>query len=907
MIDRAPSSTAFVRWPADHQGAQARPAIEQLGGKGNSLAALSATMPVPAWFALTPAAFSASATPELLAALAAGTAGVEALGSLRPSEDVCAELRAALSTLCGEVGYVAVRSSAADEDSAQLSFAGQLESYLFVTPDKVPERVADVWRSAFSERVMAYRREHKVSGAGGAPAVIVQCMIDADVSGVAFSVDPVSAKRDVAVVGALYGLGTALVSGDCDADTYRVDGEGAVVERDIVAKVSAHRAKPGSGDGVFAEPVPEVLAQQPALDDDQIRRVAALARKAQLHFGAPQDIEWAIKGDQLWLLQSRPITSLGGAENEGGLRCLWDNSNIAESYGGVTTPLTFSFARHAYDGAYRQFCRLMRIPEATISAHDEMFSHMLGLIHGRVYYNLLNWYRMLALLPGYSLNRGFMEQMMGVKEGLPQGILATPKPASLSARIRDGLNVAGVTAAFAGHYVALPRRTAAFFLWLHETLGPGRPDYEAARPDELAATYRRLEQRLLNRWDAPLINDLFAMIFFGLLRGLCARWCGDCEGTLQNSLVSGGGEMISAQPAQLVLVMAREAAPHPELVAALCDAPLSEALRAVEQAPRVVQLYHEYLDKFGDRTTDELKLESPTLYDDPLMLLRSVGRLAQRVAQSPGDDTLGAADQTLRREAEQRIAKNLRGNPLRRAIFSWVLRNARERIVARENLRFERTRLFGRVRSIFAELGRKFQRAGILADAGDIFYLEVEEALGFVEGTATCADLGALAALRKTEFERYRSMPAPPDRFETRGMVNHSPLLPAAIAGPGPAPSDAERLTGLGCCPGIVRGQVRVVFDPRNSSLRFGEILVAERTDPGWVMLFPSAAGLLVERGSLLSHSAIVAREMRIPAVVSLSGVMQWLKDGDWVELNGSTGTVVKIAAPAATESSHAQ
>jgi pyruvate,water dikinase len=113
-----------------------------------------------------------------------------------------------------------------------------------------------------------------------------------------------------------------------------------------------------------------------------------------------------------------------------------------------------------------------------------------------------------------------------------------------------------------------------------------------------------------------------------------------------------------------------------------------------------------------------------------------------------------------------------------------------------------------------------------------------------------------------------------------------------------------DQRKGLGCCPGVVRGPVRVITDPRNATLKMGDILVAERTDPGWIMLFPSASGLLVERGSLLSHSAIVAREMGIPAIVSLTGVTRWLKDGDQVELDGSTGVVRRIST-SSTETNH--
>jgi pyruvate,water dikinase len=176
-----------------------------------------------------------------------------------------------------------------------------------------------------------------------------------------------------------------------------------------------------------------------------------------------------------------------------------------------------------------------------------------------------------------------------------------------------------------------------------------------------------------------------------------------------------------------------------------------------------------------------------------------------------------------------------------------------------------------------------------------VFFLEVEEVLGFVTGTATTTDLKGLVAVRKAEFARFRETPAPGDRFETRGVVAHGQNY-QGISRPREA-VEGQSLRGLGCCPGIVRGAVRVITDPRNATLHSGDILVAERTDPGWIMLFPSASGLLVERGSLLSHSAIVAREMGIPAIVSITGVTHWLKDGDVVELDGSTGVVTRLEA----------
>ena len=251
----------------------------------------------------------------------------------------------------------------------------------------------------------------------------------------------------------------------------------------------------------------------------------------------------------------------------------------------------------------------------------------------------------------------------------------------------------------------------------------------------------------------------------------------------------------------------------------------------------------------------------------------------------------------LRAQAEERVAGKLKERGLRRIVFDWVLANARTRVRDRENLRFERTRLFGRVRRIYLELGKRFHAAGRIGEPRDIFYLTVEEALGFVEGTASTIGLARLSALRKGEFDGFRESPAPADRFMTRGAVHLGNIFQSEKS---PATFDGDALKGIGCCPGVVKAKARVITDPRNAVIERGEILVALRTDPGWIMLFPSAAGLLVEHGSLLSHSAIVARELGIPAIVSISGLTQWARTGDWLEMDGRTGNVRKIEPPPA-------
>jgi pyruvate,water dikinase len=724
---------------------------------------------------------------------------------------------------------------------------------------------------------------------------MVQRMVDAKCSGVAFSTDPVTGNRDVVVVSAIFGYGTALVSGESDADTFHVDRDGNIIYRDIANKRFIHGCVSNNDQEIGTVEIVESEARKPALSDEQIREIAELARKAEKYFECPQDIEWALDAEKIYLLQSRPITSLLQRDEPEGTINLWDNSNIAESYNGITTPLTFSFARRAYEEVYRQFCRLMGVSEKRIADQGNLFRCMLGLIQGRVYYTLMNWYRMLAMFPGFSINRGFMEQMMGVKEALPEKLKLEIEPDARPGKIRDGMRLTTTLLGLVVNYFLLPSRINQFHLRLEQVLEGGESNIQSMRVDELTAYYRGLEEQLLKRWDAPLVNDFFTMIFFGVLRLLTKKWRLDRKGTLENDLLCGEGGIISTEPAKKIREMAEIAFKTPELEKALCEDPLSSILEEMERVPEFKTRYHAYLHVFGDRCTEELKLESETLHDNPLPLLRAIGQITKNMGSKKSGSSINHGIE-IRRWAEKKALRMLARRPLRRHVYFWVLRQARRRVGDRENLRFERTRVFGRARKIFLEIGSRFTSMDLLESAQDIFYLEVEEILGFVEGTITCCDLNNLAKLRKTHFEKYRKSDSPSDRFTTVGIVNYGNAFTGAKERT--TQSSGETAKGLGCCAGIVRGPIRIVQNPKETILREGEILVAERTDPGWITLFCSASGILVERGSLLSHSAIVAREMGIPAIVSIPGITNWVQDGDLVEINGMTGEVRRIEAP---------
>jgi phosphohistidine swiveling domain-containing protein len=906
----------------------APPPTSEIGGKGHHLARLltiaeqasgdpaSPVFRVPRFIVVTAGAFDrwvAGGRPWPRSEADAGRRRAEVAALEIPGE-----LRAAiLETLAAQRlsdATVAVRSSAASEDGSGSSFAGQFETVLGVrAADEraLMDALRSVWASAFLARAAAYRAERDATEGGVRMAVVIQELVNPDVSGVAFSADPVSGDRDTAVVSAVYGLGEGLVSGELDADAYHVRfGPRAMPE---VAATVAHkdRALRGAPGGrPRSEEVPAPVRDVAALSDDEARRVAGCVRSLAGILGSAQDIEWALvsggeRPRDLVVLQTRPITTLAplsradtGATPPRGERRVWDNSNIIESYGGVTTPLTFSFARRVYEDVYRQFCRLMGVTEPLIESHQLVFANMLALVRGRVYYNLLNWYRALALLPGFEFNRGYMEKMMGVSEALDD----PPPPPSAGSRLFDLARLARMVLRMVRESWKLKTEIPAFHARVDATLAPLTDAHlESRSEEELLAVYRGLEHSLLRHWRPPLVNDFFAMIFFGVLCRLIEKWLPGAPSTLANDLLCGEGGIISTEPARRVMALARRVAETPALARSFEENADPVALmRRLATAPEhadFFRAFQQYVERFGDRCLEELKLETVTLREDPAFLIDMIRSYAARGTVDP--EAQRARETRIRAEAETLARSRLGG--LRGAVFFWVVRGARGRVRDRENLRFERTRVFGVVRRVFLALGARIAKQGRIDAPRDVFFLTIDELFADAEGTGATLELRRLVDVRRAEFEAFERAPAPPDRFVTWG----TPAVAFGAEGEGGGPAHAEpcgaspgrELSGTGCCPGVVRERVRVVRDPREAHDVTGRILVAERTDPGWTLLFPAARGLLVQRGSLLSHSAIVAREMGLPCVVGVAGLMDTLRDGEMVEMDGASGRIVRLEA----------
>jgi pyruvate,water dikinase len=348
------------------------------------------------------------------------------------------------------------------------------------------------------------------------------------------------------------------------------------------------------------------------------------------------------------------------------------------------------------------------------------------------------------------------------------------------------------------------------------------------------------------------------------------------------------------RPVQSLLALARQIRSDAQLTQLFATRPAREVWETLRREPRFAAFNADLLRHFadyGDRTFAELKLETPVADETPELVIELLQNYASARADLGTANTVDSYSRSLdrRQAADAAIATALARRPLRRAIFSLVLERTRRMVAHREDLRLMRSRAFGMVKRIIGALGGRFARTGLIDEPRDIFYLAIEEVIGAVRGTSVTRNLRSLVAQRRAEYELFKQQPSQ-SRIISRGIVLASMARPAVAVSP--SAGELRELQGIGCSAGRVRGRARVVRSPEQHLNIRGEILVAPMTDPGWVFLMVPAAGLVVERGSILSHTAIIGRELGIPTVVAVANATSLIADGQLLEIDGAAGTV---------------
>ena len=874
MAARAgPQTAASLVLGLDEVGDGQRAAV---GGKAANLAILfRAGMPVPRSFCVTTAAFdqflaSFAGRTRLSELLSRGsTARIDQLAELSREAQSCLApsvvppaVRDAVLAAWRELGdgrSCAVRSSATVEDAPERSFAGQFESLLNVRgAEALLEAIKSCWLSLFSERALVYLARQRVPVEKVKMAVLVQEMVAAEFSGVAFSADPLSGATNRLVVEWVPGLGDVLVQGTREP------------KRMVIEKKTRRVLERGHASDLLPETVQGHLLE--------------LAVQAERLFGTPQDIEWACRDGEAWLLQARPITTLRPsteAEVE-----IWSNLNAVENMPDVLTPLMWSLLDYIL---HRHLGPLLKI-----AGVDPVSERGLGLVAGRVYMNVGVVLKILRCLPGFRRDRlawlmgGHQDALMDALER--QSGAASP---SLRVRIAALLRVMQLAAGFL--WVAQWRSGRACLAWLTAWADRfAQLDCQQLSADELFGRLNSVEADLLRHLPVPVLFGS-GLIFHGFFRRGCRKWFQDPHGALANRLLSRAGGMASAEPAMALWQMAACAAQQPSLRTAVQTArnfaELSDSLSSTSPAAgkEFLGQWQAFMRRHGHHAMGEVDIAAPRWSERPDDVLRLVqGYLDGAEQCNPSRILEERASERERVLAE--CGSRLR-NPLKRWWFHFLLCQTQEWVVFRENLKSEIVRGLAAFRRIFLELGDRMARQGILERRDDIFFLTIEEYEPVYRGKATFEVRAAVRA-RRAEFERNRAL-APPAVIVGRFDPARQTLPPDHRAG--------DELQGLPVSAGVVTGPARVMLRADNQArILPGEILVAPFTDPGWTPYFLTAAGLVTDIGGQLSHGSVVAREYGLPAVVNVQSATRLIRTGDLIQVDGDRGRVtILVRGPA--------
>jgi len=844
----------FVRWLDEN----ASPA--ELGGKAAAVGdLLRGGFPVPPGFCLTTAAYrrwQQVGRPDRL-----------------PPE-VAAELGAAVSRLTslgmgGPVALLAVRSSAVAEDSPTASFAGQLVTRLGVPPAAVEAAVLEVWASATAPGARAYGARTGV--ADPETAVLIQPMVPADAAGVVFTADPVSGDPTRMVINAAWGLGEAVVGGLISPDHWVVEkATGRVLETQVGDKEVMVTLDPAGG--IRRVPTPPDLRRQPALGAEILRQVCRLACQVEARGGLPQDIEFAVAGGRVYILQARPVTVrpaegwVSEFDSETDPDTVWTAANIQEVLPGLVTPLTWSAMQENLNYAFRK----PYLETGTLTDPNRVF---VAQFYGRVFLSVSALRDVAARAIGTS-PEAVDEQYLGRTHGpdrprrvfdpkkIPVYVYTTPKIVAFVRRT--------------------PKDVRRALLRLEPLLGQVRSrNLSALSPAELLALRDELNREVREVGALHIATSSGASIFFeSLLQFLRARFGSDAY-ELQARLITGLADIPSARPGLELWELAQLACQDPALKLALLDRdPWSEISRLESPlAGEFRQGLAAFLRKYGHRSMMEAELAAPAWEEDPNAVL---GLVRNFVAVPPE----AAPNLVIERQAAERLETTRlverRLGPIQRRLFRWLLGQAQRYVALREQTKSLWMGVTHLVRRVYRELGRRLAGAGLLEDPQDIYFLTAAEVGELVQAGLAASEARQRIRRRRAEFERNRQVRLP-ESFSGRPKpaFGEPPALAAAV------------LRGIPVSPGVVTGPARVIVDPRvQPEIRPGEILVAPVTDAGWTPLFLVAAGLVVDVGGPLSHGSIVAREYGIPAVVNVKTAVSLVRTGQTVTVDGCRGEV---------------
>lgn len=868
-----------------------------VGGKGANLGEMSrAGFPVPPGFCVTTHAFRdfvadcpqmaefyaalAELPPEdLMAARKIGEMIRQTLHETAIPDEVVTAVTHTCHTLDPDAAY-AVRSSATAEDLPDASFAGQQDTYLNVRGETaILDAVRRCWASLFTDRAILYRQQNGFAHQDVALSVVVQQMVLPDVSGILFTADPVSQNRHITSIDASYGLGEALVAGLVSADLYRVDTRrNALVEVKIGDKRLAIRPLPTGG--TIQENLSEPQRTAQVLSEAQAIDLAQLGQRIAAHYQKPQDIEWAIAAGQIYLLQTRPITTLFP------LPVPLPQDEALHIY------VSLSHAQVMLDPIKRLGIDLWRLMFPTLKpAGPTSRSQTVAAAGGRMYMDVT-----------HLLNVRLGRKVLPLAFNIADELIATSLKAALDRpefrqrlpQLRPATRLADVL------YFIKPiyKRVLAYLF----RIDPASKLAELTQriDDNVAASRQRIlaqpagvpRLRQIERETGDvfirIIPDFPALIAGGIASQRFLAFLLGRRATPEDltAVVRGLSGNVTTEMDLAVGDLADLVRQSPALVRHFQQLPPTAALATAHTIPGsgpFLAGWQQFLDRYGMRGPSEIDISRPRWREDPTSLLQFVVGNLEHAA--PGSHRAHHAQMAAAGEAAGARLVVSAGRGLlgfvRRPLARRLVKAVRHYTPGREHPKFYLIKLLGVVKEVLLAQAAQLVADGRLDHPDDIWHLDLAELIDFVAEPER--EIRPLIVQRQAEFARTRKL-TPPRVITSDGELFN--VLPRRSGLPEGA------LIGIAASSGTVEGVAKVVLDPTKDILAKGEILIAPFTDPGWTPLFINAAALVMEVGGLMTHGSVVAREYGIPAVVGVPGATVQIKTGQHVRVHGDAGFV---------------
>ena len=871
--------------------------LPQVGGKGANLGEMTqARFPVPPGFCVTTRAFrnfvaTCPHMPHFYAALdsipaddlvATRKIGKKIRQTLHETpipDKIATAVTHTLHQLDPSATY-AVRSSATAEDLPDASFAGQQDTYLNLRGEAaILDAVRRCWASLFTDRAILYRQRNGFAHEEVALSVVVQQMVLPDISGILFTADPISQHRHICSIDASYGLGEALVAGLVSADLYRVDSrKNQLIEIKIGDKQLAIRPLPNGG--TTQETLSNAQRHAQVLTKDQAIALAQLGKRIEAHYGQPQDIEWAIANSTIYLLQTRPITTL------------FPQPTPPPQDDALHLYVSLSHAQVMLDPIKPFGLDMWRLmfPTRKISGPTSR-SQSVATAGGRMYMDVTP---LLSLRIGRKAVPLFLTLADEQIAANVQDALARPEFQQRLANLRPKTSFRDVFS-----YLGPILKTTLSFL-LRRDPAPTRQEL-TERMDTLisaskarilaqpagAARLQQIEREIGSAF-THLLPDFPALVAGGIAsQRLLAKIMGQRANPDDLTAVARGlSGNVTTEMDLAVGDLADLVRQSPELVTHFQNNPPAAALANAASVPGSAPFlagWADFLARYGMRGPSEIDISRPRWREDPTSLLQFViGNLQHK---EPGSHRIHHAQMATAGKAagERLIAAAGQGlfGFVRRPLVRRLVKTVRGYTPGREHPKFFIIKLLGMVKLILQEEADRLVGNGRITHPDDIWHLSLAELIQAAANPKQ--EIRPLIAQRQAQFARQHKL-TPPRLITSDGEIVHAKINREGM------PKGA--LVGSAASSGTIEGIAKVVLDPTKDVLGKGEILIAPFTDPGWTPLFINAAALVMEVGGLMTHGSVVAREYGIPAVVGVAGATKQIKTGQQVRVNGDAGFV---------------